>query len=186
MKTASGILLGLVMGLLLSCGTGKQDNGRESEGSSPTKQERIAEELWAKEFLSEIKLKQETSFAHYSSYIDTGGEAVSFGEKDLYPRMAGDDVGAWALDCSSGTDSKSGWCKLGTHAPNTTSFQYVSMGWNKGDPQPPADYISDPSRRWFYAVAHRAAGPDGPAMTFLISSETMGVMALQKPLSFDN
>lgn len=107
-------------------------------------------------FLMDIKMKQETYFATYSQYVDTGDN-----ENDFFPADSQFDPaslpvpwGQW--DCSSSGLSKAqrGFCDLGlVPAAPETWFQYVTIGWAPGDQNPPSDFIKDASRRWWFARA---------------------------------
>lgn len=106
-------------------------------------------------FLMDIKLKQETYFATYSQYVDTGAN-----ENDFYPPdtvFKADRLPIpWGWDCSDSglSQAEIGFCALGLNpAAPETYFQYVTIGWAPGDSTPPATYIPDPARRWWYARA---------------------------------
>lgn len=112
-------------------------------------------------FLMDIKLKQETYFATYSQYVDTGTTV-----DDFYPADAAFKSNllpvSWGWDCAAAglTMAEQGFCALGLNpAAPETWFQYVTIGWAPGDGTPPADYIPDPSRRWWFARARTYWGP---------------------------
>ncbi len=106
-------------------------------------------------FLMDVKLKQETYFTTYSQYVDSGTTV-----NDFYPTDANfqpDKIPvSWGWDCSASglSMAEQAFCALGLNpAAPETYFQYVTIGWAPGDGAPPADYIPDPSRRWWLARA---------------------------------
>lgn len=142
-------------------------------------------------FLMDIKLKQETYFATYSQYVDT---ATS--EDGFYPTSGPAVTGCYTnfgpgqvpvcwndIDCSTTTDvAEIGLCALGLVPPaNTpTHFQYVTIGWAPGDPDPPAEYIGDPSKRWWFARARTYFGSATSYQTLelRLSSELRDIVEL--------
>jgi len=106
-------------------------------------------------FLADIKMKQETYYQTYGSYVDTSAAPASHGAGDFYPQTLDMGHQKWDIVCPDDADSYPGWCALGSR-PNPVddvNFQYVTVGWQNGDPAPPSEYIRDPDRRWWYAVA---------------------------------
>jgi len=134
-------------------------------------------------FLASIKMKQETYFQTYGQYVDTTQNlpAWQHGNSDIYPSLTSLDSPvemSWAIDCPDDQDSYPGWCALGarptaagTTGNPTTYFQYVTVGWAPDDGTPPQQYIKDPDRRWWYAVAHSDMDRDGILSTFILTSE---------------
>jgi len=106
-------------------------------------------------FLMDIKMKQETYFATYSQYVDSGNTVDDFYPPDAAFRPDKIPV-AWGWDCSASGlgQAETAFCALGLNpAAPETWFQYVTIGWAPGDGTPPSDYIPDPTRRWWFARA---------------------------------
>jgi len=132
-------------------------------------------------FLSDIKMKQESYFASYGQYVDTSAAPASFTDSDFYPQDITEGNKKWAIKCPANQDTYPGWCALGSR-PTTgeTNYQYVTVGWQAGDPDPPAQWIrkADEGRRWWFAVARgdlRKTEPIDLKSTFLLSSELVEV-----------
>jgi len=125
-------------------------------------------------FLSGIKMKQETYMQTYGSYVDTSASPASHGNGDFYPQQLGEGHKKWEIECPSDAAAYPGWCALGARPTPTddVNYQYVTVGWQNGDPEPPNEYIKDPDRRWWYAIALGAdLNEDGVIPTFLFSNE---------------
>ena len=124
-------------------------------------------------FLSDIKMKQATYFSMYGHYVDTSAAPASYSDSDYYPPTVGDKPVAWDIDCPDDQNSFPGWCSLGCRPTDrrSVSFQYVTVGWQTGDPNPSNAFIQDPTRNWWFAVARGDLDGNTIYSTFLISSE---------------
>jgi prepilin-type N-terminal cleavage/methylation domain-containing protein len=134
-------------------------------------------------FLMDIKLKQETHFMTYSRYISTGADPDTFMPDSLVFRP--DTVPySWTMwSCTPPTAGYEPWCILGiTPASDITYFQYVTMGWAPGAAAPPIAYISDPTRRWWFARARTYPTNDAAVTLELrLSSELPQVVEIEGP-----
>ena len=128
-------------------------------------------------FLSDIKMKQETYFQQFGHYVDTSSAAASYTNSDFYPSgIAGGDV-EWEIECPDDQATYPGWCALGARpGKDRVDYQYVTVGWQNGDPDPPADIIEDPDRRWWFAVAQGDLDENGIFSEFILTSEHPEVM----------
>ena len=123
-------------------------------------------------FMTDIKIKQETYFSQYGQYVDTSSNGVSFGDGDFYPGSIAGGEKSWAIKCPDDQAAYPGWCALGAHPGSlTVDYQFVTVGWAPGDGDPPSQYIRDPQRRWWYAVARGDIDEDGAYSSFVYSSE---------------
>lgn len=125
-------------------------------------------------FLTDIKLKQETYFQKHGKYVDTTKKSgCSFDEADFHPPAIASGGAEWGIECPRDKDRYPGWCALGaTPWPQSVNYQFVTVGWQPGeDCTPPTEYISDPTRRWWYAEARGDLDGDGVYSTFSYSSE---------------
>jgi prepilin-type N-terminal cleavage/methylation domain-containing protein len=125
-------------------------------------------------FLSDIKLKQETYFQTYGQYVDTSSAQASHGDSDFYPSPITYGRKKWEINCPGDAASFPGWCALGarpTGHENEINYQYVTVGWQTGDPDPPEQYIRDSGRRWWYAIARGDLDGNNLFSTFLLTSE---------------
>jgi prepilin-type N-terminal cleavage/methylation domain-containing protein len=136
-------------------------------------------------FLMDIKMKQETYFMTYSRFVDTGTNP-----DDMYPALPFAPQ-PWATagapwDCASPPNNPvQAFCDLGIRpSSESTFFQYVTMGWEPGDPLPPASpdgpYVSDATRRWWFARARGYMGSDGNTLPFelRLSSEVAEIIQI--------
>ena len=109
-------------------------------------------------FLMDIKMKQETYFMTYSQYVDTGT-----GPNDMFPQLRTIPdfwiQGGLAWQCNSPSNiTEAGFCALGIiPKQEMTHFQFVTMGWQPGDPQiadsTQGPWIQNWNRRWWFARA---------------------------------
>ncbi len=148
--------------------------------------------------LMDIKLKQETHFMTYSSYVTTGctnGTSASGcvnatpqpKDDDFYPDIADPTLlpVGWGWGCSDAGINyhAAAFCQLGvTPGAPETYFQYVTVGWAPGVPAPAATFIADPTRRWWFARARTY--PDGTLATtqeLRLSSELVEVVEINTP-----
>jgi type II secretory pathway pseudopilin PulG len=133
-------------------------------------------------FLMDLKLKQETYFSAYSQFVDTGIDPNDFYPSGSAFKPEELPVGWGTWDCTSPANMAiRGFCALGYSSPpsSETFFQYVTIGWAPGDGTPPSDYISDPSRRWWFARAQTYYDPNGDRVIELrFSSELTQVVEL--------
>jgi prepilin-type N-terminal cleavage/methylation domain-containing protein len=127
-------------------------------------------------FLANIKMKQVTHFQTYGQYVDTSSSPASHTNGDFYPTFptnkSSEDMD-WDMECPDDKVQFPGWCALGARPTGgKTSFQYVTVGWQSGDPKPPNNYIKDPTRRWWYAEARgNLDGNDALYSQFILTSE---------------
>ncbi|MBL6976077.1 MAG: prepilin-type N-terminal cleavage/methylation domain-containing protein [Deltaproteobacteria bacterium] len=147
-------------------------------------------------FLMDIKMKQETHFATYSFYVDTAATLT-----DFWPVTAGfvgshkEGLAFWDWDCTETSPPLAieGFCRLGIYPTGevyegletlgqATHFQYMTIGWEPGDPNPTQPWIHDPTRRWWFARA-RTFWDDSASegMELRLSSETVQVGELGFP-----
>jgi len=127
-------------------------------------------------FLSDIKLKQETYFQTYGQYVDTSSSPSSFTNSDLYPSPIGGGNRDWGIQCPQDKGAHPGWCSLGARpTAEEVNYQYVTVGWQIDDPDPPATYIKDPERRWWFAEARGDLDENGIFSTFRLSWELVEV-----------
>jgi len=123
--------------------------------------------------LADIKMKQVTYFSLYGQYVDTSANQASFAESDFYPQPIGGGGKTWGIRCPDDQSSYPGWCGLGVRPANVNdvNFQFVTVGWAPGDPDPPANFIQDPDRHWWFAVARGDLDNNGIFSTFILTSE---------------
>lgn len=140
---------------------------------------RQIDEHHAVDYLHEIKLRQEIFFSVMGEYVDSSNAPASFADADFYPPEEDGKVGRWNIECDSNSTEPSGWCKLApSQPPKTTDFQYVTVGWNPKDPSPPGQFVRDPSRRWYFALARRKGVGGASPTTLLMTSEESGIQKL--------
>lgn len=124
-------------------------------------------------FLGDVRIKQETYYQTYHRYVSSGSSPT-----DWWP--AGMDWVAfgvlWGIDCNNSGDALThpGWCSLGAGFPATqeSNFQYVVVARDPSAPSvPPAQYIKDPLKDWWYARARADFDIDGEFSDISLSSE---------------
>lgn len=133
-------------------------------------------------FLADIKIKQETYFSQYGHYVDTtAASGASYGDSDFYPSSIAGGEKPWAIHCPADQLTYPGWCSLGAHpGSDTVDYQYVTVGWAPDDPNPPADLISNPQRRWWYAIGRGDTDSNGVYASFVFSSELKEIMVFNE------
>jgi type II secretory pathway pseudopilin PulG len=128
-------------------------------------------------FLLEIKLKQETYYTTYGQYASVAPPVA------WYP--PGDPTNSaeipWEMDCVGGSGEDLAWCSLGVRpsfnactdasAERCSYHQFYTDGWQPGAADPDANYIKQPSRPWWYALARGDVDSDGAFSEWLLSSE---------------
>jgi prepilin-type N-terminal cleavage/methylation domain-containing protein len=129
-------------------------------------------------FLATIKMKQVTYFQTYGQYVDTSTAESTFTDSDFYPSLsasgANNDLQMnWGIECPDDKSQYPGWCALGARPTGgKTYFHYVTVGWSPDDANPPAAYIKDNTKRWWYAEARADQNQDGLHWsTFILTSE---------------
>ncbi len=121
---------------------------------------RRAQMTEAVSFLGAIRIRQETYFATYSQYVDTGNSYNDFYPTTIWPSGCKQDPASWDIGCPSDQAAYPGWCALGVNPVDqgATYFQYVSIGWAPGDTVPGCSsggtcLIQEPTRPWWVAIA---------------------------------
>ena len=143
---------------------------------SYSKYTRKAKMMEAIDFLTNIKMKQETYFGTYGQYVDTASSPATFSSSDFYPSSIAGGNKPWSISCPDDQSSYPGWCALGARpTDDEVNYQYVTVGWQNNDPDPPSDYIEFPERRWWYAEAKGDLDSNGVFSTFRFSSEQKDV-----------
>ena len=128
-------------------------------------------------FLSDIGIKQTTYFSIHGQFVDTSSSPSTFDEGDFFPTPITNGDKPWGLTCPADKMTYPGWCGLGAR-PSTANvnYQYVTVGWEPGvTTAPPARYIKDPNRHWWFAVARGDLDGNGVYSTFILSSEVTEV-----------
>jgi prepilin-type N-terminal cleavage/methylation domain-containing protein len=124
------------------------------------------------QFLSEIGMKQAFYFATYGQFVDTSSGQSTFSDSDFYPDPITGGDKKWEIKCPGDQDAYPGWCALGARPTSeAVDYQYVTVGYATGDPDPPGRYVPDPTRQWWYAVARGDLDENGVYATFQLSSQ---------------
>ena len=136
-------------------------------------------------FLLGVKQSQEAYFLTYQHYASTD---------NFYPVNAPAppnwEASPWDVQCPGASQMDKTWCALGGAKPDslgacagqTTSnsgrcsnHQFLVMGWSPGAAAPDPDYIKDPNRQWWYAIARGDLDQDGQLSSWFLSSENLEV-----------
>ena len=133
--------------------------------------------------LADIGMKQAMYFSLYGQYVDTSlSSNNTHQDSDFYPSDIGGGGKDWSVVCPdvTGSNPADGWCALGFRpSSNTVNFQYVTVGWAPGEDTPAAsNYIYDPSRQWWYAVARGDMDDNARYSTFVFSSEVSEIWSI--------
>jgi len=122
--------------------------------------------------LADIGMKQAMYFSLYGQYVST---------ETFYPDPIGGGDKDWSISCpvTPGDDPAEGWCALGFRpSSDKVNYQYITKGWATGVADPPATYILDPSRQWWYAIAQGDLDNNGLYSTFVFSSEVSAIWSI--------
>jgi len=141
---------------------------------------RNARSMEAIHMLADIGVKQATYFSLYGQYVDTTTSPIKIDEgnsADFYPSTVGAGYQPWSIACPNTDAQLQGWCALGvTPSANRVRYQYATCGWGPNETgTPPTTRISDPTRKWWYAVARGDIDGNGQYSTFVFSSEVSEV-----------
>ena len=131
--------------------------------------------------INDIRMKQETFYNTYSTYLSsTTDEGTFTGDLETELRYRG--FYDWPIECPNAEEV---WCQLGFDPPThrvdgeqKAYFQFQTMGWSPGADAP--SFISNPEQRWVSAAARGVPDENlGHCVLLRISNENREALTLE-------
>lgn len=131
--------------------------------------------------INDIRMKQETFYNTYSTYLSSTTDEDSFtGDLETELRYLG--FYAWPIECPNIDEV---WCQLGFDPPThrvdgeqKTYFQFQTIGWTPGADTP--SFINNPAQRWVSATARGVPDDNlGHCVLLRISNESREAITLE-------